>query len=586
MAKRAPAALLEPAYGAIEAAVQLVSGDGWLLLGWTSQRWSEVEPAERLYAEHSFGTVTGEARSIFHSRTDVPESCVGFCMVLLGPTLPAARLMSVELPQTGLRLLAATEGLGHEVLAVAARARRVAHAADPQSGLPFLDLLPGPTFDGVESVSKLWPPVHLGLDQAIRVRSDGLALAGSLIDTGKSIARITVHGGGRRVALDRSTWLTVRRPDLMKDFATQFGLDDDRIGFLAYVPGVAAMESPTYIEIETTSGEFGFKPFRVFESRSLGVIKQFLSVPPPPSSKLNNRFDHGLGPIIEGLVQTRPTPRPAADLVFGPQPVAPAVSVIIPLYGRIDFMEMQLALFSERPGSASELIYVLDDPSLEEAAERLALSCWVRFKLPFRLLILPENGGFAAANNAGLRAAAGKYICMLNSDVFPQSGDGLTWLDALTVHLERDPALGAVGPRLLFGDGTVQHHGMHYERQAEFADWWFPIHTDKGAAARPETALRRVTALTGACMMVRKSELMRAGGLDEGYVIGDFEDADLCQRFAADGKSCAVDPSQNLFHMERQSQGAGNAWRTNATLYNAWRFNRRWEGRIGAADRP
>jgi GT2 family glycosyltransferase len=259
--------------------------------------------------------------------------------------------------------------------------------------------------------------------------------------------------------------------------------------------------------------------------------------------------------------------------------------VLITLYGRIDFMELQLALFSERPGPATEILYILDDPSLEEAAERLAFSCWKRFKLPFRLLIMSENGGFAAANNAGLRAASGKFVCLLNSDVFPRPGDGLAWVDRLTRHLERDAALGAVGPRLLFGDGTIQHQGMHYETVADRADWWFPIHTDKGARPSGGTSLLHPRAITGACMVLRRSDLLRHGGLDQGFVIGDFEDADLCERLAAEGKRCAVDPAENLYHLERQSQGGGQAWRSNATLYNAWRFNRRWGDRIGVDDR-
>jgi GT2 family glycosyltransferase len=262
------------------------------------------------------------------------------------------------------------------------------------------------------------------------------------------------------------------------------------------------------------------------------------------------------------------------------------VSLLVTLYGRIDFMELQLALFCERPSPTTELIYILDDPSLEEAAEQLAFSCWSRFKLPFRLLILPENAGFAAANNAGLRSAAGTFVCLLNSDVFPRPGEGLRWIEPLAAHLERDATLGAVAPRLLYADGTLQHDGMHYEQRPELADWWFPVHAGKGATAGPDRSLRRVAALSGACLMLRRSQLLAYGGLDEAYAIGDFEDADLCQRLAADGKACAVDRTQALYHLERQSQGADDSWRANATLYNAWRFNRRWRQLIDAEAGP
>lgn len=565
---------IEAGAGAVEAAVQLPSGDGWLLVGWTPRRWAALEPAERVYAQHSFGMVTGEAHSVFHERADR----LGFCTVLLGPTHQAAKLMGVEV--AGLRLAVAPEGVAQEFQAVATLARRLAHAAGAGSR-GFLDVLPRPDFDGVESVSRLWPPVHFGLDQAVRVGEDGLALAGSLIDTGRSVAQIAVHGGGRRVVLDPARWVTVRRPELLKDVAGPYGIEDDRVGFVAYAAGAGGAGTQPVIEIETTSGEFGFKPFRVFDSPALGVIKQFLSVPAPTSGRLQARFDDVLGPTVAGLIAARRPSGPGRDLAFGMPVDRAAVSVIIPLYGRIDFMELQLALFSERPGRASEIIYVLDDPSLEEAAERLAFACWSRFKLPFRLLILPENRGYAGANNAGLQAASGNHVCLLNSDVFPMAGEGLGWVERLSAHLERDRSLGAVGPRLLFGDGTVQHQGMHYERVPEFADWWFPIHTEKGAIPREAASLLRPRAITGACMVVRRAEVAGYGGLDEGYVIGDFEDADLCERLAEDGRGCAVDASVTLHHLERQSQGAGQVWRSNATLYNAWRFNRRWGEGIG-----
>ena len=301
--------------------------------------------------------------------------------------------------------------------------------------------------------------------------------------------------------------------------------------------------------------------------------------------KIQHAFDTVLGPIVEGLNTSRAaTPPRFADRVFGTLPATPLISVIVTLYGRVDFMEYQQALFCERPDPAVELIYVLDDPNLADEAERLAFSCWSRFKLPFRLLFLSENLGYAGANNVGLGTARGTYLCLLNSDVFPTSNDGLSWLTPLTRHLH-DRKLGAIVPLLLFEDGTVQHDGMHYEHRASLADWAFPIHTHKGGPPRREQALVRSGAVTGACMVVRRADMVAVGGFDPGYVIGDFEDADLCERLRAAGLGCAVDTTVALYHLERQSQGDGQPWRANATLFNAWRFNRRWGPMIDAHGR-
>ena len=78
-------------------------------------------------------------------------------------------------------------------------------------------------------------------------------------------------------------------------------------------------------------------------------------------------------------------------------------------------------------------------------------------------------------------------------------------------------------------------------------------------------------------MVLRRADLVAQGGLDEAYAVGDFEDADLCARLAANGQTSAVDPTVRMYHLERQSQaGAGQAWRMNLTLFNAWTYHHRW----------
>jgi GT2 family glycosyltransferase len=78
---------------------------------------------------------------------------------------------------------------------------------------------------------------------------------------------------------------------------------------------------------------------------------------------------------------------------------------------------------------------------------------------------------------------------------------------------------------------------------------------------------------------MRRALAEELGGFDEAYVIGDFEDSDLCLRIGQRGLACAVDPSVRLYHLERRSQvGAAQRWRMNMTLYNAWTHQTRWIG--------
>ena len=70
--------------------------------------------------------------------------------------------------------------------------------------------------------------------------------------------------------------------------------------------------------------------------------------------------------------------------------------------------------------------------------------------------------------------------------------------------------------------------------------------------------------MTGACLLMPMALARDVGGFDEGYVIGDFEDVDLCRKAQAQGRICVVDRRARLYHLERQSQGGQqSSWRLN-----------------------
>ncbi len=140
-----------------------------------------------------------------------------------------------------------------------------------------------------------------------------------------------------------------------------------------------------------------------------------------------------------------------------------------------------------------------------------------------------------------------------------------------------------MGPKLLFDDGSVQHAGMVFRQDA--AGEWFNDHRCKGyPRAHPDAAgARLVPAVTGAALCVRRAAFEAAGGFDTGFVIGDFEDSDLCLKLRAAGREIAYEPAAELFHFERQSVSAheGHA-RTLAGAYNRRRHHRRWDAALAA----
>ena len=91
-------------------------------------------------------------------------------------------------------------------------------------------------------------------------------------------------------------------------------------------------------------------------------------------------------------------------------------------------------------------------------------------------------------------------------------------------------------------------------------------------------------AISGACMLIARDLALELGGFDPDYLIGDFEDADLCRRIARKGLRCVVDTRARAHHLERQSQGnSADQWRRNVTLFNAWIFNTAMEEGVGPA---
>jgi GT2 family glycosyltransferase len=268
----------------------------------------------------------------------------------------------------------------------------------------------------------------------------------------------------------------------------------------------------------------------------------------------------------------------------GVRPAQPLVSVIVPLYGRLDFVEPQLMKFSADPWfrAHAELVYVVDDPSLVEAFRALAPTAAALYGVGFRWTWGGANRGFSGANNLGTAASSAATLVFVNSDVFPiQPG----WAAALRAVLQAHPQIGAVGPRLLHADGSVQHAGIQVQRREDLGIW-INHHPCKGveAALDPVRTLSTVPAVTGACLAVRRQDLEAVGGWDTGYLAGDFEDTDLCFKLREKGLGTAYQPAVEMTHLERQSFGGlgDGGFRTQLAILNAVRHQQRWEGTLQA----
>jgi GT2 family glycosyltransferase len=265
---------------------------------------------------------------------------------------------------------------------------------------------------------------------------------------------------------------------------------------------------------------------------------------------------------------------------FGRQVPNPDVSILVPLFGRIDLLEYQVAHFADDADLRSaELIYVLDSPELGKELLGMAERLFRLYRLPLRVVVLSESAGFSTANNIAASAARGRLLLFLNSDVLPQTPGWLSRMIEFHKSLERP---GAVGPKLIYEDDSLQHAGLYFERSPESQIWtnehyYKGLHSDLPAA----NVARPVPAVTGACLMIDAQLYASVGGMSGAYIQGDYEDSDLCLRLSQAGRENWYFPGSVLYHLEGQSYATAS--RRLNTEYNRWLFNSLWHDAIEAA---
>ena len=242
----------------------------------------------------------------------------------------------------------------------------------------------------------------------------------------------------------------------------------------------------------------------------------------------------------------------------------PTCSVVIPVYNRASVTRQCLRSLLDGPaqGIAEFEIVVVDDASTDQTESVLEA-----YSARIRVVRHATNAGFATACNDGAAVATGRYVVFLNNDTIPQSG----WLDALVTYAEDRPAVAAVGSKLLFSDGTIQHAGVAIGLDR------FPWHIYTGFPAHHPAVntSRRVPIVTGACMLIRREVFDAAGGFDSAFRNG-YEDVDLCLRLGERGQEIHYCHRSVLYHLEAATREGQNA----DAAHNLRLYRERWFDRV------
>ena len=261
-------------------------------------------------------------------------------------------------------------------------------------------------------------------------------------------------------------------------------------------------------------------------------------------------------------------------------------SIVVCLYGRAEYLFLQAAMFSACPNADKyEFIYVSNSPELAETLLKEAAMANRTYGLAITLVILPNNAGFGAANNVAAEHARSNRILIVNPDVFPRDQSWASKHSAIIAGLPADQT-AIFGVPLYYDDGSLMHAGMFFDidtgvsirdGKIERHDMIRVEHYAKGAPPDTQFFLtsRKVPAVTGAFISVDRAWFEALGGFSLEYVLGHYEDADLCLKSLTGGKPVWVHPVP-FWHLEGKGSTRRHVHEGGSTV-NRWYFTELWK---------
>ena len=399
-------------------------------------------------------------------------------------------------------------------------------------------------------------PAGLAVEQILSIDERSFWISGWMHDEDGEGVVTVVSPEGARVEVTKTAY-RFERPDVVQFYSALRGNPTRNHGFTAFfeLPAPSLLSDGWIAELRTSDGV-------AVEIRCPAVVSGSLAIRATILGELGNRGPvggtlatehgrHALTRLQERIVEDSEVD--SID-VYGEPPSSPEVSIVIPLYKRLDFIEHQFLQFSPTRTSPRRSW----STSSTRSSRRTS---WRRRCANFHPL-RPALQGRQPHRRGRVRGGQ------------PARDQGLDRTAAAAAELRRDPRPAGVadgdarvlrraggnrgaGPQALYEDDSLQHAGLYFHRAAG-AELWENAHCFKGLHRDFPAAnvARPVPAVTAACLLVDRERYEEVGGLPLHYVQGDYEDSELCLRMSQAGYENWYLPQVELYHLEGQSYGA------------------------------
>jgi hypothetical protein len=257
------------------------------------------------------------------------------------------------------------------------------------------------------------------------------------------------------------------------------------------------------------------------------------------------------------------TTRVERDEWYGTPPVEPDVSIVIPLGSREDALEKQLIRFGRDSEIALvEIIYLVGSVHISRDLISKAAELEWLYGVPFRLVSLSQKDRATAKMNVGASLATSPNLLFMSPDVLPNSPG---WLGTMLAFQADRADVGAVGPKLMYEDGSVQHAGVYFDRvsrqelsslESPERGLWELRYRFKGMPEAFEAVSEAcpVPAVSSAALLIERDQFEQAGGFQNMFLDSDYEAADLCLRLGEAGRTNWYLPDAKLHHLEGRSK--------------------------------